>query len=283
MNKLGLSGDLITINGNVITKTCLKTNLERFSINIIKQLNFENKHIQSLKINTMGKNNQNKLYIEMPFLKCGNCMEWISKSNMSLIQKLENKLLEYFNDLIKNSQVKLFDYSLWNSKIADLKSKITDHQILEVLNQLSKMTFNNLFYYGDYHGDFTLTNLFVYNNQENQIQIEAIDFLQSFIESPLNDLVKLRQDSKHLWTLHLINDFGKIDINRVIIFLNHLDQKIEQFINQNAILKEYYLPFQILNLARIIPYNSEEKTFDYLKENILNLSNDLIIKKDIHQ
>ena len=40
------------------------------------------------------------------------------------------------------------------------------------------------------HGDLTLSNLIFKNNE-----IYCIDFLDSFIDSPIIDLVKLKQDS----------------------------------------------------------------------------------------
>jgi len=207
----------------------------------------------------------------MPRLKCDNAIVWMSKTDTQNIVKLTDLFIKYLQELINSSEIKPFDYNQWLDKIHDLKFKIKDSFILDILNKLEKSKFNNLFYYGDYHGDFTLSNLFIYN-QNDQPKIDAIDFLDTFIYSPINDLIKLRQDTKHLWTINLIKNFQEIDLNRAIIFINYIDKKIKDIIDENVILSEYYLPFQLLNLIRIIPYLKRDlKIFNYLKSEIKSL------------
>lgn len=45
------------------------------------------------------------------------------------------------------------------------------------------------------HGDLTFSNILFNGNN-----YYLIDFLDSFIEAPLLDIVKIRQDSAHLWS-----------------------------------------------------------------------------------
>ena len=268
MEKLGLSGDTIAIDGNFIIKTC-QTNQERFIKNTIKQEKFNNIYIKSVLIVERGIID-NKNYIKMPYLECDNSIIWLSKTNINNFYEFEYKLLNYLDNLFINSEIKEFNYDIWVNKIIDLEDKIVDETIKDILSIFKNLQFKQLFYYGDYHGDFTLSNLLVYN-KEKSVNIEAIDFLESFIDSPINDIVKLRQDTKHLWTLNLLKEFDDINKNRVVIFLNHIDDKLNQLIKNNIILQEYYLPFQILNLIRIIPYNKDNKIFLYLKREIERL------------
>ena len=271
MEELGLSGDLIFITDNKIVKIC-RTDQDRFIKNIKKQREFKENSIKSVPILNQGVNSNNENFIEMPRLKCDNAMVWITKATSNQIYDLEKIILEYFSSIINNSEKKEFDYNIWKNKLENLFYKINDIEIKNIIFYLNGIKFKNKLYYGNYHGDFTLTNLFVSNNKNN-IEIDAIDFLDSFIHSPINDLVKIRQDTKHLWTLNLIRNFNKIDTNRVLILLNHMDIQIEKFINKNKILSEYYLPFQLINLIRIIPYIKDENIFIYLKEEIVDLFN----------
>ncbi len=56
------------------------------------------------------------------------------------------------------------------------------------------------------HGDLTFSNMLFNGNN-----YYLIDFLDSFVESPLLDIVKLRQDSAYLWSqLMYIHDYDKI-------------------------------------------------------------------------
>src|ERR1039457_91585 len=277
MEEFGLSGDLIFITDNKIIKTC-RTDQDRFIKNIKKQREFKENSIKSVPILNQGVNSNNENFIEMPRLKCDNAMVWITKATSNQIYDLEKIILEYFSSIINNSEKKEFDYNIWKNKLENLFYKINDIEIKNIIFYLNGIKFKNKLYYGNYHGDFTLTNLFVSNNKNN-IEIDAIDFLDSFIHSPINDLVKIRQDTKHLWTLNLIRNFNKIDTNRVLILLNHMDIQIEKFINKNKILSEYYLPFQLINLIRIIPYIKDENIFIYLTEEIVDLFNTFKVEK----
>jgi hypothetical protein len=206
----------------------------------------------------------------MPFLKCENPLEWLSKANSKDIIQLTNVLLNYFNSILKESIVEDFNYNIWINKITDLTIKIKDNDLKEILKTLSLKTFSNKFYYGNSHGDFNFSNLFITKEKEN-ISIFTIDFLETFINSPLNDITKIRQDLKHFWTLkHLDNK--NIDKNTIIIILNYIDNKISSMIDNDIILSEYYLSFQILNLLRIIPYITEQSTFNYIKKEIIELT-----------
>lgn len=268
MERLGLSGDTIIIDDDFVYKIC-ETNQNRFLNNIDKQKSFSNPYIRAVPI-LQYDIIDNKHRIKMPRLKCDNCMVWISKVGIELIDSLIITIERYFATIIRDCELKEFNYSIWYNKIDELKSKITNDKLIDVLEYLKTIRFNNKFYYGAYHGDFTLTNLFV-SNDDNVITIDAIDFLDTFIDSPIHDICKLRQDTKHLWTINLMKNFSKVDHNRVIILLEYIDRKMEAIIRSNVILSEYYIPFQILNLLRIIPYSLDKRILTYLEKEILEL------------
>lgn len=98
------------------------------------------------------------------------------------------------------------------------------------------------------HGDFTIDNMIP---QFEEGRLVIIDFLDSFIDSPWMDMVKLRQDTKHKWILRN----GGTERQHVILDL--LDGAFGHLVSEMD-----YVPLQILNLARILPYaNSSERTF----------------------
>lgn len=272
MENLGFSGDTVHINDNHVIKIC-NTNQLRFIKNLNKQKTFNNQYIKPIEIFESGINIYDKNYIKMPLLKCENPIIWLSKCNLNDVNQIINLFNNYFSDLIYRSEKKYFDYSIWINKIQELENKLTDYELKNILSLLKKITFTNDFYYGDYHGDLTLSNLFILE-EKSEIVIYGIDFLESFIHSPINDLVKIRQDTKHLWTLYLTNSNFKIDKNKVIIILNHLDNQLEKFIKNDQILLEFYLPFQLINLMRIIPYSTDNNLSIYLKSEILEIFNE---------
>lgn len=268
MENLGLSGDTIIFYDDTVVKIC-ETNQDRFAKNIEKQKLFKNQYINAVNILEHGLTSDNKNYIRMPLLKCNNCIDWLSTADINSINLFLNKINQYFTDLISNSTISNFDYHLYNNKLDELYSKILDIELQNIILQLKSITFSNQFLYGANHGDLTLTNLFI-SNQKDDIIIDTIDFLDTFIQSPINDIVKIRQDTFHLWTVKLLTNTD-FDINRAIIVLGYIDKQISKIINNNNILQEYYLPFQIINLLRILPYNREETIFIFLKNEIREL------------
>lgn len=115
---------------------------------------------------------------------------------------------------------------------------------------------------GNCHGDLSLSNIIFCDDKTY-----FIDFLDSYIESPIIDIIKLRQDTKHKFILFANRD-KKIDFTKAKMILDYIDQQIVDFCNKKimTIDKNYNL-LQILNLYKIIPYvQTEEK--EYIKEQI---------------
>jgi hypothetical protein len=271
---LGLSGDHIVITDNKVVKTC-RTNQDRFLRNIAKQQSFKSPHFRSIPITDQGTTDGYH-WIEMPYLNCDNALVWLSKANIPSIDRFIDKVLAYLRCSLSESKIEPFDYKAWQDKIDDLIAKITNWEIIGHLSLLRDMTFTNDLYYGNYHGDLTLTNLLV-SNTGADLSVDVIDFLDCFIHSPIMDFVKLRQDSKHLWTFNLLKR-KLFDTNKVLIALHYMDHKIEKVIENDPILNEYYLPFQILNLIRILPYNKDSHIEAYLSKEIDDLGKSLEMK-----
>lgn len=264
MNSLSLSGDSVLVDRNYILKIC-KTDQQRFLRNIEKQKLFKNPHINAVPIVDQGIiEGQN--YIKMPLLQCENPVHWLSKASIEDIEIITDLLIKYLNSTIQNSQIENFDLAAWSNKVQTVQKQIQDTELQAVCHKLLQIDGSVPFYYGAYHGDFTLSNMFI--SRDQNISIDVIDFLDAFIESPLHDFVKLRQDTKHLWTLQLLSG---LDINKTIIVLNHIDKKIEDAIISNTLINHYYGAFQALNLLRIIPYNKNPAIFKYLKKEILHV------------
>jgi len=106
---------------------------------------------------------------------------------------------------------------------------------------------------GNCHGDLTLSNI-LFKNQ----QLYLIDFLDCFVESPLQDIVKLRQDTFFSWSLALYQ--AEFNAPRVQIALRYLDQKIASQFARYDWYREHYVLFQLVNLMRVLPYCAERKT-----------------------
>jgi hypothetical protein len=103
------------------------------------------------------------------------------------------------------------------------------------------------------HGDLTLSNILFKGRT-----LYLLDFLDCYVESPLQDIAKIRQDTNFLWSLQLYQ--AEFNQPRVQIALQYLDQKIDASFQPYEWYRSHYELFQFINLMRVLPYCSESKT-----------------------
>lgn len=115
------------------------------------------------------------------------------------------------------------------------------------------------------HGDLTLSNLLFSGST-----IAMIDFLDSFVESPICDLVKLRQDTKFGWSNSLVEN---TDMTKIKVIQSHMDSQVDTIIRKNEHYSQHYPLFEFINLLRILPYvNNEKDKQDYIEKTILQIT-----------
>lgn len=108
------------------------------------------------------------------------------------------------------------------------------------------------------HGDLTFSNILFNGNN-----YYLIDFLDSFIETPLQDIVKIRQDSKHYWSQLMYKK--KYDAIRLRIIFEKIDKEIDSYFSEKyQWYRKYYNMMQMINLLRILPYAHENNVISYL-------------------
>ena len=57
--------------------------------------------------------------------------------------------------------------------------------------------------------------------------IVVIDFLDTFLDTPLQDIVKIRQDSKYFWSLNLVNKIqDSVKVKQSLNYIDNLDDKV---------------------------------------------------------
>lgn len=225
--------------------------------------------------------------IEMDEDKMVMRMEYVYSKNF--IDHFENAGFEQINYFIKafdlfirreveNSEMKNLSFDIISDKWKDVKIKISDNKYIssdievneivkEVNNILKDNTEEICIPVGVCHGDLTFSNILFNGNN-----YYLIDFLDSFIESPIMDMVKLRQDTAHLWSPLMYT--GNYDCTRLNIICNKIDNELDKCFRKYDWYCKYYNVFQLLNFMRILQYAHDEDVIEYLKKEI----NDLICK-----
>jgi len=150
----------------------------------------------------------------------------------------------------------------------------TIHETIKIPTNILINKLNSIGYYSDYyyifggtdylevytgncHGDMTLSNM-IFKDDD----VYLIDFLDSYIESPTMDLIKLRQDTHLHWSFNMI-DVKKSDLMKSKIALKYIDE----WITDTYDMRNYKI-LQIINLVRIFPYTSDIKIKNFIHEKI---------------
>lgn len=253
--------------------------LDRLLLQAKKQQDAEQlelQHIRVPKIINVYKDNHSVI-IKMEYVYSKNFIgyfEYAGFEQISYFIKALNLFLKYE---IKNSPILTVSGDVVKRKFDDVFQKTinnkalnNDREILELLNK-SAIHFANikdmLLPIGKCHGDLTFSNILFNGNN-----YYLIDFLDSFIESPLLDIVKIRQDSAFLWSKLMFE--GNYDEIRLKIVADKIDQEIVHFASQYEWFR-YYPLFQLMNFLRILQYAHEEKVILYLKRIIYQLLHEL--------
>ena len=108
------------------------------------------------------------------------------------------------------------------------------------------------------HGDLTFSNILFTDSG-----MCLIDFLDSFIETPLQDVVKLRQDTLYNWsTLMTRQSYNETHVKMI---LDYIDDSIYNHFKTYDFYK-YYDMLQYINILRILPYVKEEHIYNRVCE-----------------
>lgn len=207
--------------------------------------------------------------IKMEYIYSRNFIEHFEQAGFEQIKYLIGAI-KYFIDLeISNSTMQTVPLNILTDKMADVARKVERNAHLkddaeaqelvrrssEVMNRVGDMVMP----VGMCHGDLTFSNILFNGNN-----YYLIDFLDSFIESPLLDIVKIRQDTAYLWSTLMYNKpFDKV---RLSIISEKIDTAIDEYFSgRYEWYRKYYMPLQLMNFLRILQYAHEDKVIEYLK------------------
>ena len=214
--------------------------------------------------------------VKMPYIYSKNFIEFFEQAGFEQIDYLINALTSFIDDEIAHSPVQKVSTSLFHIKLIEIKTKCSknvifdgDAEAVELLDRAEKV-FTSLPEYveipvGVCHGDLTFSNILFNGNN-----YYLIDFLDNFIETPLQDIVKLRQDTAYRWSQLMYSK--KYDAVRLHIIFDKIDKAIdEHFSCKYEWYNQYYHIMQLMNILRIFPYAKEQRVVDYLKNIIVGL------------
>ena len=231
----------------------------------------ELQHIRVPKVHEIVRTDE-LVSVKMDYVYSRNFVEFFEQAGFEQVNYLIEALIKYLELEIEQSRLTTVKREIVTEKFEDVKKKTLsnkhlegDEEIEDILSESQKI-FDELpdmlIPVGICHGDLTFSNILFNGNN-----YYLIDFLDSFIESPLLDIVKLRQDTAWLWSqLMYVHPFDTI---RLRIAFNKIDKELDNYFRgKYEWYVRYYKPLQLMNFLRILQYAHEPKVIDYLKNTI---------------
>ena len=228
----------------------------------------EHQHIRVPKIYTVNSD-ESSASIKMQYVYSRNFIEFMEQAGFEQVEYLVDALKNFLEYEIRQSPVSEVPSRLFQEKFSDIKRKAEKNDLLqsedfhEILEK-AEWHFANLsscltLPMGLCHGDLTFSNILFNGNN-----YYLIDFLDNFIETPLQDIVKLRQDTAFRWSQLMYTK--RFDAVRLHIVCDKIDREIDSYFRENyKWYCDYYQTMQLMNILRILPYVHEKRVADYLR------------------
>ena len=243
MTKLntGLSGcSLELINDRVLRKYSPTTDYNsRLLSQADKQIVFGNriyKNIDAPKVYDTQKN-----YFDMEYVAGKSFEEFFSIASINDVEFVVSTLFDYFDTLISTARSIDATKQILD-KLDSLKEKSSYPKYIEFLRKYvenKRIIVPHTFC----HGDLTFANIIFHKNR-----LFFIDFLDCYVDTFLSDLVKLKQDLHHLWSVRN-QDVYTVRIHQIY---EYIWDKLE--VRYTDYLTDGFHILDVINALRIEPY-----------------------------
>ena len=182
-----------------------------------------------------------RVSIKMEYVYSKNFIGYFETAGFEQISYFVKAFILFIEKELQVSPLQCIPADVLRQKYRDVQDKIGtnplltgDKDIQNIIKQsmrIFSMPNDILIPVGICHGDLTFSNMLFNGNN-----YYLIDFLDSFVESPLLDIVKLRQDSAYLWSqLMYIYDYDKI---RLKIISESIDKRIDTYFSRYTWYRE---------------------------------------------
>ena len=267
----GCNIDIIEEGDNLLVKksTLDKKYLKRLELQGNKQMNDKclTDSIYNPSISKIEAN-EDECYILMDYIYANNFIDYFEKASPQDIDHFIDNFIKYIHNEIDKCEIKKVAKNVFIDKFNSVVKNCEKNDLLKGNMRVKSIlkdcenVFTNMpeefeIPVGICHGDLTFSNILFSSNK-----FYFIDYLDSFIETPIQDIVKLRQDTKYFWSKMMYKK--KYDVVRLNIIFNYIDDKISEHFGNFEYYYRNYDRLQLMNILRILPYVKEEKVRDFV-------------------
>ncbi len=208
---------------------------------------------------------------EMQYIRGQSYADYIMQANVVQLKTLINKLIDFVAHNLQEASLEVLEPEIILNKLNQIKQLLTSRKdvssiVYDTISTLEKSIPEVAIPLGYSHGDLTFSNQIF-----TPTRVYLIDFLDSFIDTPINDLVKLRQDTFFHWTPFIDNNLNSYQETKIIQVFRYFDEILLNYIRANPEIKEWYLYLEKLNFLRIVPYVQNKNELLFIEESLTKI------------
>lgn len=257
-SKFGRSGCTFYLDESGIVLRKVSSNSEynnRLYAQYLKQSKFENTGNFAAPVPHRFEKNTELHYFDMEYIHGRTFNTFCIDSSVDDIVGFSEDLKNYLSYNFKNSIYTNINFLILQNKLEYLyKGSPKEFELyikFLIDNPIKTLPI------GKSHGDLTMSNIMFSD------KYYLIDFLDNPYETPLNDLVKLKQDTEHNFYFNLV---GKVD-TKVKVCLDYLDSQLNKEF-ADILTTHEFMWLSIFNLIRVLPYLKNKKEIQSIKKSL---------------
>lgn len=260
------SGDDVEVvaqGGNYFVQKTLRSNLERARANIEKQRQFASFQNESARISAAEivsvSETETSVVVIMPYVSGLSGEALILHSDRQTAKVVSNALSDLVFSGIRDGRVEQVPVAIFLQKLNEVGAALKGDSyvsFLEMFSHYLKGLGSTIpVPLGRCHGDLTLDNVIV----SRADRIVLIDFLSTFLESPMQDVGKLAQEFLYGWSTRRSSPATRV---RARIFCEANAPAVLDVVSREFPVASFV--FTAMTLLRIAPYVRDEATDRWL-------------------
>jgi hypothetical protein len=275
----GCKVEITTNNPNIISKYSKDRGYNsRLTNQLNKQLHFFNSRTSNIiltpEVKTHGYTNEGICFFDMEYINGQKFSNYFVDLQVVELENVLFKLLNFINIYKINSQKIVLPKELFIDKLDSINNVLTTNNCnykdttFSIIESFYNFNYDMELPVCDCHGDLTFSNMLF---KEDHIFI--FDFLDSFVDSYLIDIVKIRQDTSFYWSILMDADIYDSSIVKLKQIMDYFDNIVHNYFSNDLYYRNWYKCLQNFNLLRILPYVKNENEIKFIENALINLNN----------
>jgi Choline/ethanolamine kinase len=212
-------------------------------------------------------------WFEMPFYLADSYVSFCDKASVEKVHSFKLKILELVDEFVNASPVYGVKTSIVLEKSRTTFSNISPQLISTELgaaftkhiDEISCLGPEINLPMGKCHGDLTFANILFPTSGK----LILVDFLDSYIESPILDIAKVLQETALSWSSLVAKEV--FDQTKAMVLARHLDTSFRGAFIKYDFYRSYGRIFEFQNLLRVLPYLSDQALIEIIQRRLINI------------